>query len=214
MNRGQLRTELASRLGIPPAGDGLLTENVLSSCIQLGLTDLSVEAHWPWLLHSLSLTFVDGVAAKPDGSTTLLPAVLSCRELTIDGERAKRAGSLQEYLDAITLRNQCLWFEQGGSIVLAPVPATAPTTATLFYNRVEPALVAEAQVPLLPEQHHNTLIARAAYHADTRRAQYERAAQHMGEYNDGVKRMKASYPSRTGPRTVRLAGTVQWARWA
>ena len=208
MNRKELREALTERLGIPPSGDGMLTENVLTRCIQLGLTDLSVEHHWPWLLSSASLTFASGSADFPTS-----PSVLNCRELTINGERAKRAGSLQEYIDTLTISNQCVWFEKGQTVVLAPVPTTVPT-AVLWYNRTEPTLTSEAQSPLLPTQYHNTLIARAAYHADTRRAQYERAAQHMGEYNDGVKGMKVLYPSRTGPRTVRLAGTVQWARWS
>lgn len=209
MNRKQLRDALTARLGIPPSGDGLLTETALVDCIQLALTDMSVEHHWPWLLASSAVTFTAGAAPFPTS-----PAVLNARELVVDGDRAQRAGSLSEFLDAQTLGDPCLWFEQENEVVLAPTPVTQPTTATLYYTRTEPDLVSEAQSPLLPVQHHNVLLAGAAYHAEMRRSQMERAAQYLGEYQAGIKKMKGSYPSRTGPRTVRLAGTVQWARWS
>jgi hypothetical protein len=107
-----------------------------------------------------------------------------------------------------------VWFEIGQTVVLAPVPSTAPTSATLYYVRSEQVFSADGQSPLLPEQFSNTLIARASYHANTRRKNYESAAQDQGEYQEGLKRMRAAYPTRSGPRTIRQAGVSYWAQWS
>jgi hypothetical protein len=132
MNRGELRAALIARLGIPPTGDGLLTPAALVECLDLALTDLSDAKQWPWLLTSASLTFTAGVAPFPTS-----PAVADVRELEIDGRRAKKAGSLPEFLDALGERNRCVWFVEGTNVKLAPVPTTAPTSATLYYSRAE-----------------------------------------------------------------------------
>jgi hypothetical protein len=75
VNRRELREATVLKLGIPPTGDGLLTEAVLNECLNSALRDLSDADHWPWLLTSGSVTFTDGVAAMPTD-----PAVVEARE--------------------------------------------------------------------------------------------------------------------------------------
>ena len=208
MNRGEFKTALTARLGIPPTGDGLITSAALVECLDLALTDLSYAKQWPWLLTSASLTFTAGVAPFPTS-----PAVADVRELSIDGRRAKKAGSLPEFLDALGEGNRCVWFVEGTNVKLAPVPTIAPTTATLYYSRAEPALAADAQSPLVPPVHHNVVLARAAYHANVRRTRWETAAQDNGEYEAGLKRMGDAARSIGGQRSVRHVGVSRWAVW-
>lgn len=208
MNRSQFRAALTKRLGIPPTGDGLLDDNALNECVQLALTDISEEQQWPWLLTSASLTFTAGVAPMPTS-----PQVAHIREVTVNGRRAKRATSLAEFLDVLADGNKCVWFDVGSNIQLAPVPATAPSTSSIYYTRNEPTLASDAATPLLPEQYHNVVVARAAYHANTRRSMYERSAQDLGEYRESIKKMADASPMRTGPRAVRSVGSTLWAVW-
>lgn len=209
MNRKELREATSRRLGIPPTGDGLLTEPVLNECVNDALRDLSDVQIWPWLLTSASVTFTAGVAAQPTD-----PAVIQCQQLLIDGRRARKASSLAELLDSTVDGSRCVWFPVGTNVQLAPVPATAPTTSVLYYTQAEPPLDADSQSPLTPAQYHNYVIARAAYRAEVRRTRWEAAAQHNGEYEAGLKRMKDAARSTTGPRTIRPAGSVLWAVWA
>jgi hypothetical protein len=209
MNRSELRDKVTKRLGIPPAGDGLLDTAALNDCIQLALTDIAEEQQWPWLLTSAALTFTAGIAPFPTS-----PAVAHIRELTIDSRRAKRANSLGEFLDALADGNRCVWFDVGTNVQLAPVPAAAPTAARLYYTRNEPTLANDAATPLLPEQYHNVIVARAAYHGNMRRSLFERAAQDLGEYREAIKKMADASPMRTGPRAVRSVGSTLWAVWA
>lgn len=206
MNRGDLRTSLTSRLGIPATGDGLLTTTALNECIDLALRDISDAGSWPWLLSSASVTFTAGVAAFPTG-------VQQPRELTVGGVRAKKASSLPEFLDRLADGALCVWFPVGTNVKLAPVPATAPTTAALYFQLSEPALAADGDSPLLPALHHNVLLARAAYHANMRRQKFDGADRAADEYETGLRRMLDAQRATTGPRRIRPAGSTMWAAW-
>jgi len=207
VNRGELRTAVAARLAIAPTGDGLLTTTELDRCVNQALRDLSDVKQWPWLLTSAALVFVDGVAAFPTD-----PAVVHLRELTINDRRAKKASSLGEFLDSLTGAGRHVWFYEGTDIKLAPVPSTAPTSATLYYLQAEPELTEDGVSPLAPSQYHNVVVARAAYHAEVRRSKWESAAQHNGEYEAGLRRMGSARLT-TGPRAVRAVGSTSWAVW-
>lgn len=208
MNRGQMRGALVSRLGIPPTGDGLLTPEALNDCINLALTDLSDARQWPWLLTSASVSFTDGVAAFPTD-----PPVVHLRELTVNGRRAKKASSLAEFLDCLAAGAQRVWFYEGTNIKLAPVPSTAPSAAVLYYLQPEPALDQDGLSPQAPSQFHNVIVARASYHANVRKKQWESAAQDNGEYERGLKNMGDNTRMTTGPRAVRAVGSTSWAVW-
>jgi hypothetical protein len=131
----------------------------------------------------------------------------------VNGRRAKKASSLAELLDVKADGSQCVWFPVGSTVALAPVPATDPATCVLYYNQCEPALEADSQSPLCPVQYHNYVVARAAYHGETRRTRWEAAAQWNGEYEAGLKRMRDAKRATTGPRTMRAAGSSLWAVW-
>jgi hypothetical protein len=208
MNRGQFVTALTARLGINSTGDGLLNTAALQDCLALALNDLSDVQPWPWLLTTGSLTFTDGIAAFPTS-----PPVVHLHQLTINGRRARKASSLPEFLDCLSDGRRHVWFYQGTNVKLAPVPSTAPTSAVLYYLQPEPALANDAASPLAPTQYHNVILARAAYHAEIRRTRWEAAAQHLGEYEAGLARMKGSERMTTGPRQIRAVGDTNWASW-
>ena len=209
MNRAQLRSALVARLGIPSTGDGRITESVQTDCLNLALTDLGAGEHqWPWLLTTGDLTFTAGVAPMPTD-----PPVVHCRELFVNGRRARKASSLAELLDVGVDGSRCLWFYQGTNVVLAPAPSVQPTDGVLYYLQPEPELVADAQSPLVPAQFHNIVVARACYHAAVMKREWESAAQYNGEYEQGLKHMAGSARFTTGPRQIRTASSTLWAVW-
>lgn len=209
MNRAEIRAAVKSRLGLPSTGDPYVDDTTLNDLIQQALTELSAEYQWPWLLTSAALTFTAGSAPFP---TSTPPMHL--RDVTIAGRRARHATSLAEYLDVLADGSRCVWFEIGTTINLAPVPATSPSSATLYYIQNEPSLTADSSIPLVKAQHHNVVVARAAYLINVRRGRMEEAQRDLGEYVEGVKKMRDSYPMRSGPRSVRPAGATYWAVWA
>lgn len=205
MNRGQLRAALTSRLGIPATGDGLLDPNTLNDLIGVALRDISVESDWPWLLTSATVTFTNDTAPAPAD-------MVKARDLLINSRRAKYA-PLSEFLDAQGQRVTYVWTTIGTSIVLSPTPASTPTDPALYYIQSEPELSADTASPLLPDTYHQVLLARAAYHANTRRNRFEEAMRDDNEYQLSIRKMKDSAWARSGPRTIRAAGTANWATW-
>lgn len=205
MNRGQLRAALTSRLGIPPAGDGLLDPNTLNDLIGVALRDISVESDWPWLLTSAPLTFNGDTATAPTD-------MVKARELKLNNRRARYA-PLSEFLDAQAQRVTYVWTTIGVDIVLSPTPGTTPTDPFLYYIQSEPEMSSDTASPLLPDTYHQVLLARSAYHANTRRNRFEEAMRDDNEYQLLVRKMKDSAWARSGPRTIRAAGTANWATW-
>jgi hypothetical protein len=206
MNRAQLRAAVKSRLRIPSGGDARLDDASIHECISLALNDICEARHWPWMLNTATLTFAAGLAPLPTDWA-------HSSELFVNGRRAKRASSVGQFLDIATDLSGCVWMEVGANVQLTPVPSATLTTPTLYYYRAEPALTVENQSPLLPSIHHNTLICGAAYHANMRRGEMEKATQDLGEFNVGIKRLIASVPTRSGPKVIRSAGTSMWAVW-
>ena len=204
MNRGQLRSALTSRLGLPITGDALLDTSELINALDAALRDMCNEYDWPWLVAEASLTFTTGVAPKPSGCVKV-------KELVVNDRRAKFA-PLAAYLDIAARGAQCVWTETGTNVKITPVPTTAPD-ATLYYVQAEPALASDTTEPLLPATYHQTLLARAAYHANVRRNRMEDAARDDNEFQLSVRKMKDAGWARTGPRYVRSAGTSLWANW-
>ena len=204
MNRGQLRSALTSRLGIPSAGDSLLDSTTLNDIIGYALRDLSSESDWPWLLTSSSVTFTGADATAP---TTMVKA----RELTINGRRA-RFMPLAEFLDAQSASVSCVWTVLGTTIRLTPTPSTAPT-AVLYFVRGEPTLSGDSSEPLCPDAHHQVVLARASYHANTRRNRFEDAARDDNEYQLSVRKMRDAQWVKSGPRQVKASGSFNWATW-
>lgn len=204
MNRGQLRTAIETRLAIVSSGDGLLSTTALNDIIGFALRDISAEHDWPWLLTSDPLTFTDNSAPVPTG-------YVKARELVMNSKRAKYV-PLAEFLDLEAMGTECVWTDAGATIRITPTPSSTPT-ATLWYIRQEPALESDSSEPLLPDAHHQALVARAAYHANTRRGRMEEALRDDNEYQLSVRKMKDASWGRSGPRAVRAAGNTYWARW-
>ena len=204
MNRGQLRAALTSRLGIPATGDGLLDPNTLNDLLGIALRDIGVESDWPWLVSSAALTFTGDTAPAPSD-------MVKAREMVVSGRRA-RFVPLTDFIDAQGDSVSSVWTVVGATVQITPTPATAPT-ATLYYVRAEPALTSDTSSPLLPDTYHQILLARAAYHANTKRNRFEDAMRDDNEYQLSVRKMKDAAWPRSGPRTIRAAGTTNWASW-
>ena len=204
MNRGQLRAALTSRLGIPATGDGLLDPNTLNDLLGVALRDIGVESDWPWLVASAALTFTGDTAPAPSD-------MVKAREMVVSGRRA-RFVPLTDFLDAQGDSVSSVWTIVGANVQITPTPATAPT-ATLYYVRAEPTLTSDTSSPLLPDTYHQILLARAAYHANTKRNRFEEAMRDDNEYQLSVRKMKDAAWPRSGPRTIRAAGTTNWASW-
>lgn len=202
MNLGQLRSAVSSRIAVPSGGDALATDASINSCINAALIDISAEQSWPWLLTSASLTFSAGVAAIPTGCGRI-------KTVTVDDLPVPQA-SLDDVLSGAKL---WVWAEDGANIRLSPTTTTAPTS-TIRYYRVEPTLSADADLPLLPVVHHQTLVARASYHLNVRRSDATRAATDMAEYERGLKNLMQSLHRGTAPKVIRSAYRDQaTARW-
>ena len=202
MNLGELRTAVSSRIAVPTAGDALASNASIDACINAALRDISSEQSWPWLLTSSSPTFAYGVAVIPTGCGRI-------KTFAIDGLPVPQA-SLEDVLSGA---KQWVWAEDGASIRLSPTPSSTPT-ATLWYYRVEPTLVLDADLPLLPVVHHQTLVARASYHLNVRRSDATRVAADLAEYERGLKNMMQSVHRGTSPKVIRSAYRDQaTARW-
>lgn len=204
MDLAALRTALQQRLGLPSVGDGLATTTVQTAVINSALRDLSNEHDWPWLISSASLTFSAGSAAFPTGC-------LRARELTINGRPAKFV-PLAHFLGVAGDSSDYVWTTQATTVKITPVPDTAPT-AVLYFVRSEPELSGDSDVPLLPEAYHDVLLARAAYRANVTRNHMDESVRDDNDYQLQVRKMKSASWARTGPRGVRRAGVVNWARW-
>lgn len=204
MNRGQLRTEVALRLRIPPSGDPLLDEPILNDMIRAALVDICSVSDWPWLLTSAAVTFTAGVGPLP-------ASCVKVRELILNSRRGEYVDNA-EFWDCQALLSRFAWTVLGPNIVLTPVPTVAPTTL-LWFIQGEPALTADTQSPLIPEAHQQVVIARATYHAEVRRGRAEAAAFHEAEYERGLSRMADANKRRTGPRQIREARQRWYATW-
>jgi hypothetical protein len=205
MNRGELRAAVLSRLGVPPAGDGMLDANTVDGIVQRALTDMSNERTWPWLLTSGALTFTADSAPMPDDCVLV-------RDFTVDGRRARRV-KFTEWLNEQSIRTGHMWTDVGATIRISPTPAVALTSPVLWYYRNEPTLVTEGQSPLAPGQYHTYVIARASYHANVRRSRMEEAARDLAEWQDGVRHMWDAVSRQTGPSKIREARPQVWAVW-
>lgn len=204
MNRGQLRTRLSLRLRLPPAGDPLLDEPTLNDMLAAALTDVSAVADWPWLLTSASVTFTAGLGPLPS-------TCVKVRELVVNGRRGKPS-ELAQFLDQVATVDSYLWCVIGSNIQLSPAPTTSPTN-TLYFIQPEPALTLDTSSPLMPEAHQATVIARAAYLAETRRARADAAQFHNAEYETALHRMMDATKRVTRPRQIRESGREWWATW-
>lgn len=206
MNRGALRSALQTRLGLSASGDGLATDTALNEAIANALRDIGLEHDWPWLLTSASLTFstTTGLAAQPTG-------FVKARELVIGGRPAKYA-PLAEFLAVAGEGSAYVWTDLGANFQLSPTPATVPT-ATLYYVRQEPALSSDSDSPLIPDAYQHIVLARAAYLTNVRRARNDEAIRDDNEYQLAVRKLRDASWNRSGPRTVRRAGSTYWARW-
>lgn len=205
MERLEFREAVWERLRVPPAGDGLLTAQVVDRCVQRALTDLCNERPWPWLLTSASLTFTGDSAPMPSDCVLV-------RDFEVGGKRAKRV-KFTEWMDERAFRTQCVWTDVGATIRVSPTPASALSSPTLWYYRNEPALTSDTATPLLPSQYDPVVLARAAYHANVRRDRMDDATRDNAEYEAGVNRMKDALSRQVGPTRIREARPSVWAVW-
>lgn len=204
MDKRELRQALRLRNAIPDSGDGLSEHETLDECIRAGLDDICAESRWPWLLTSATLTFT--------GADAPLPADFgAAKELVVAGYPVPWV-TVEQFL---TVTQSFVFTIRGANVSVYPTPTVAPTTPTLWYYRVEPALTLDTSIPLLPVERHRTLVARASYHLSVRRGDRDRMRVDDDEWQAGLRNLMMSRWNVTGPRQIRSGfRTQQTARWS
>ena len=145
------------------------------------------------------------------GSTALPTTCVKTTDLIVAGKPAQY-GDKGEYFDAVANLSTWLWTILGPNVLITPAPAVSPVSV-LWFTRGEPDLTADTSSPLLPEAHQQILLARAAYHAEVRRARADAAQFHNGEYERGLVNMRDAIKRRTGTRRIRESNSRYWATW-
>jgi hypothetical protein len=197
VNFGELRAAVSDRLGVPPAGDALLTAAWLGSAVNTALQVCSSEKDWWWLLSSVTFQFNGGQAAMPSD----LLKVEAIQAYSTYLEPVSRRDMLDQI--NVPLPAPVGWTVIGNVLWLVPAP-DGLIDARMLYYRAEPTLVADADVPLMPAVFHDKLVAYAAYLGYLRRQDPVRATQQLADYQQWVKRTDADQSPVKGPRRVRI----------
>lgn len=193
----ELQTALSNRLGLPAAGDALLTSTSLAALINEALGVISTERMWWWLLTDVTFQFNGGVATLPT-DLVKIEAVQAYGGLIEPVSRRDLIDS-----DYVELPSPVGWTTVGNQIRLAPAPAGL-IAGRMFYYRTETTLVAGSDLPAMPVAFHGVIIAYAAYLAHTRRQDPVRAQAATLEYQAWLKRMVDDQSPVKGPRRVRI----------
>jgi hypothetical protein len=197
VNFAQLRAAISDRLGVPPAGDALITSAWLGAAVNTALQVVSSEKDWWWLLSSVTFQFNGGQAALPVD----LLKIEAVQGYGAYLEPVSRRDLLDQ--DNVALPAPVGWTVIGNVLWLVPAPGGL-IDARMLYYRAEPALVADGDVPLMPATFHDKLVAYGAYLGYLRRQDPVRATQQLADYQAWVKRTEADQSPVKGPRRVRI----------
>lgn len=206
MNLGEIRDAVKQRLSIPSIGDGLLPDATINSLINRSLTVISGSRDWPWLLSTLSITF-----PANDGTAYLPSDFMKARELIINGYPVTWV-QLEDFLNPNRIYATFAWTIVGNKAQITPVP-TSDQTATMYYYRNEPTLIADFSAPLMPVQLHNIIVAYTAYLAAMVRQDDAKSATYMAEYRSLLNDMRDDLKQNTR-RRIRYGGGYQYASWS
>lgn len=198
MNLGQLRLAVDHRTGIG------LDPVALNHFVAEAQAAISVEYDWPWLERTATLVTAVGTDTYAVPSDWL--RTLSLR--LADTEPMYRAASLADLESdepsATATGEPDTFAVFGAQLVLRPVPQ-AVLTVTHRYVRVEPELVVDTDVPLMPAPFHHAIAEMAAALVCRRRGD-GREANFMASYGGWKARMIAEHARQRPKARVRTRG--------
>lgn len=191
MNLGQLRTATARRTGVDyePAA--------LTDLINEALSVIASEGAWRWLQATYSFSTV---ANQQDYSL----AAISLAEpisLVVDDIEYSRVAAVD--VDAYDSRGGAGWALSGSTLSIVPAPA-AVYAASLRYVRAEPALVADADTPLVPAGFHGAIVDYTSGLVMERARDRGRAESHFASYERWLRRIRTSHGRAHGRRLPRI----------
>lgn len=192
----ELRTRVNRRTG------HYLADEALTDLINEALTTLSLEAPWPWLDATATITW------PSDGSsTTTMPfAWQAIRSVSVEGRREYRVRS-QRDVDTYN-EGQPGWSYgfavHGRTITLAPAP-TADAEVRIIGTRNDGPLVNDVDEPFLPDTYSDAVVQLACALVFDRHNDSARYARHRQAYDEWVMRLKKAVRAQErGPRTPRV----------
>ena len=200
MNLGQLRTEVYDRLGVPET-DGQYPAAVLTRAVNAALNFIEAEQDWPWLTNTATLTTAAGTGdylPPADWSRTVHLQRASYEKL-----QRVSIGELDSLWDPTTSGPPEAWCPWSERIFLRPVPDAA-YAYTHRYIKVDPALVADADTPLMPARFHVAIAEIATWFLLRRSKEDGRAIGAKAAYDEWRARMADDRRRWSGPSKVKL----------
>lgn len=202
-NLEQLRDSVRTRIGLPSA-DAFYTDPVVNDLVNEAIQQISLEADWPWLQASATLTTVlNQQAYTPPVATGHL--WLRTRGITpTDDSNSLDWKPLLQIRNLGTISGDPqVYCISGEQIVLGPRPGSV-RTYTHDYIRQEPVLFQNEAQPLLPVPFRPAIVHLAAAMAHLRQNAVERYDMEMRSYNAALKRMMDNRRRSTAPAQVRI----------
>lgn len=203
MNLVELREKVRTRSAIT-SGDQYLHQQAIDDAINEALAQIDGEYHWPWLEATQAVSLVSGqgtyalptdyratrsvVLGSSSGSNVVLYNVSPTQALA---KSSSETGQPQAF--AII----------GSNMVLLPTPGSGYSITHLYYRQTV-ELVADADVPLIPDQWHGAVVAAASGNlaiADDRRSMKEQCDADVANW---IRRMRNALRRSTGPVTPRI----------
>ena len=192
-----LRQMVRDRIGVPPH-DEFFKDTVLDSNLNLAIAAIESEYRWPWSERMETVTTdADGEFDAPTNwrATRALVAngcdllEIPIYDLTV---KFKDVAMAQPTHYAVT----------NGRFRVRPITG-AMELDHIYY--VSPALLAsDSDVPAIPVEHIGTLVAKAAQLCAIREDDRPSADSHLGEYMQGLARMRKDVRGTTRPVRIRV----------
>ena len=152
-----IRTEVRDRSGVDSA-DGMAVDAVLTRLINSALREVANMRDWDWLKAEETITTVVGQTSYARNAAARVSTLL------IDDQYSEvmrlvtpRAAASYARYDGRPM----VWHVQAGSLIVYPKPSTV-RTLTHTYLRIEPALVDDTDVPIMPDYAIDLVIVKAA----------------------------------------------------
>lgn len=215
MNLGQLRTAVLEAFGGDSSSvpvEGGLTATVVNNALNASLRAITAERSWSWLDAEETINTVAGTDSYTPsatwGKTRALHhpnygplRLMVLTELLTEFESTSPTGRPRAYT------------EEGGQLVLRPVP-DAVYALSHFFRRVEPGLSGDSDVPLMPAQFHDVIVAHAVWRLAGQRHQTrehrERALQAKADYEQWTRRMRDEDLRTLQPRGITIRPGAVW----
>lgn len=205
MTYEELQDAVRVRLGVP-ASDNFFTADVLGSLVNEALQAISTEMDWPWLDATTTFATVSGTQTytPPTNWIRTKSLIVTAPDQSFETISWRSLQEVREYGTAATEQGYpnvyTVWAEQ---ILLAPVPGAAYTVRH-DYVKQEPALQANTNAPVMPQQFHYSIVQHAVYLAHLRQGDMARANAAQQAYQSWFKRMADHDKRVTVPMRVRV----------